>query len=42
MKKEIYKDNNMENNKQAENKEDTLNQFKLYVYARTVNGTSLP
>lgn len=42
MKKEIYKDNNMENNKQAENKEDNLNQFDLDVYACTVNGTSLP
>ena len=41
MKKEIYKDNNMENNKQAENKEDNLNQFDLDVYAGTgtVNGT---
>lgn len=42
MKKEIYKDNNMENNKQAENKEDNLNQFDLDVYAGTINGTSLP
>lgn len=44
MKKEIYKDNNMENNKQAENKEDNLNQFDLDVYAGTgtVNGTSVP
>lgn len=31
IKKEIYKDNNMENNKQAENKEDNLNQFDLDV-----------
>lgn len=42
MKKEIYKDNNMENNKQAENKEDNLNQFDLDVYAGTIYGTSLP
>lgn len=42
MKKEIYKDNNMENNKQVENKEDNLNQFDLDVFAGTVNGTSQP
>ena len=42
IKKEIYKDNNMENNKQAENKEDNLNQFDLDVYAGTIYGTSLP
>lgn len=42
MKKEIYKDNDMENNKQAENREDNLNQFDLDVYAGTINGTSLP
>lgn len=42
MKKEIYKDNNMENNKQEENKEDNLNQFDLDVYAGTIYGTSLP
>ena len=42
MKKEIYKDNNMENNKQAENKKDNLNQFDLDVYAGTIYGTSLP
>lgn len=32
----------MENNKQAENKEDNLNQFDLDVYAGTIYGTSLP
>lgn len=31
MKKEIYKDNNMENNKQVENKKDNLSQFDLDV-----------
>ena len=31
MKKDFFKDNNMENNKQAENKEDNLNQFDLDV-----------
>ena len=33
MKKEIYKDNNMENNKQVENKEDNLSQFDLDAFA---------
>ena len=44
MKKEIYKDNNMENNKQVENKEDNLSQFDLDAFAGrgTVYGTSLP
>ena len=44
MKKEIYKDNNMENNKQVENKEDNLSQFDLDAFAGrgTIYGTSLP